>query len=153
MRCPQCQHENRDGAKFCSACGARLDLSCPSCGTVNEPGAAFCDNCGAALTTKPRAKRRNGKTVKREKAVAPPQHPAPNPQHPIGYTPKHLAERILAERRPGSPRRNRRRAQNHHRFVCRSQRFYGADRRARPRRSPRPHRSGPAANDGGRASL
>ena len=98
MRCPQCQHENRDRAKFCSACGEKLDLSCPSCGTVNEPGAAFCDNCGTALTTRPRAKRGKGKRAKREKAVAHPQPPAPNTQHPITYTPHHLAERILAER-------------------------------------------------------
>jgi adenylate cyclase len=95
MRCPQCQHENRAGAKFCNACGAKLDLSCPSCGTVNEPGAAFCDNCGAAFAKKAKSKRQKpkGKTT-----LPKPQHPALHPQHPISYTPRHLAERILAER-------------------------------------------------------
>src|SRR5216684_1369633 len=96
MRCPQCQHENRAGAKFCSACGAKLDLSCPSCGTVNEPGAAFCDNCGAVLTSKQKGKRRKGETGKR-KTTSDSGLRTPDPR-PVSYTPRHLAERILAER-------------------------------------------------------
>ncbi|MBI4518716.1 MAG: zinc ribbon domain-containing protein [Deltaproteobacteria bacterium] len=32
MRCPSCQHENPDGAKFCLECGGRLALSCAQCG-------------------------------------------------------------------------------------------------------------------------
>ena len=103
MRCPQCQHENRAGAKFCSACGAKLDLSCPSCGTVNEPGAAFCDNCGAVLTSKQKGKRRKGETAKRKTTwdsrprTADARRPTLDPR-PVSYTPRHLAERILAER-------------------------------------------------------
>ncbi len=49
MHCLQCQHENRTGAKFCEACGSKLELTCPSCGNSVRPGAAFCDNCGAPL--------------------------------------------------------------------------------------------------------
>src|SRR5262245_32845057 len=96
MHCPQCQRENRTGAKFCSTCGAKLDLSCPACGTVNEPGAAFCDNCGTALTTKPRAKRGKEQKAKREKAVARLQHPTPSTHPPASYTPPHLAAQIRA---------------------------------------------------------
>src|SRR5712692_10462155 len=96
MRCPQCQHKNREGAKFCSACGAKLDLSCPSCGTVNEPGAAFCDNCGAVLTSKQKGKRRKGETGKR-KTTSDSGLRTPDAR-PVSYTPRHLAERILAER-------------------------------------------------------
>ncbi|MEW6296360.1 MAG: adenylate/guanylate cyclase domain-containing protein [Thermodesulfobacteriota bacterium] len=94
MDCPQCHHENRAGAKFCRACGAKLDLSCPSCGTVNEPGAAFCDHCGTALATHNRGRQK----AKRNKAAQNPRHPAPHTRHPISYTPRHLADRILAER-------------------------------------------------------
>jgi len=50
MLCPSCGTANRDGAKFCDACGTALPLSCPSCGTANRPGAKFCNECGAALT-------------------------------------------------------------------------------------------------------
>src|SRR5712691_4218914 len=96
MCCPQCQHENRAGAKFCSACGAKLDLSCPSCGTVTESGAAFCDNCGAVLTSKQKGKRRKGETAKR-KTTADSGLRTPDAR-PVSYTPEHLAERILAER-------------------------------------------------------
>src|SRR5213596_1405387 len=95
MRCPQCQHENRAGAKFCSACGAKLDLRCPACGTVNEPGATFCDHCGTALTTKPRAKRGKGERAKR-RTTADAGLRTPDAR-PASYTPRHLAERILAE--------------------------------------------------------
>ena len=32
MRCPECRFENREDARFCEECGAKLDLACPSCG-------------------------------------------------------------------------------------------------------------------------
>ena len=40
MRCPQCQHVNPPGARFCNACGAGLASVCPGCGHANAPGAA-----------------------------------------------------------------------------------------------------------------
>ena len=77
MRCPTCQHENRDGARFCEACGSQLELLCPMCGNPSRPGAAFCDSCGTSL---------KGQTS------------APPPQPPLSYTPRHLAEKILTSR-------------------------------------------------------
>jgi class 3 adenylate cyclase len=50
MQCSQCQHENRDGAKFCDECGAPMPRFCPSCHTENRPGAKFCNECGSSLT-------------------------------------------------------------------------------------------------------
>ncbi len=50
MFCPICQHENRERAKFCENCGAKLEHRCPNCGTQNRPEAKFCDNCGTKLT-------------------------------------------------------------------------------------------------------
>jgi uncharacterized membrane protein YvbJ len=61
MHCPKCQHENREGARFCEACGSKLELSCPSCGNPTRPGAAFCEKCGASLTGKAKIKRQNGR--------------------------------------------------------------------------------------------
>ncbi len=61
MRCSACQHENREGAKFCRACGAKLEFACSVCGVLAEPGAAFCDNCGAALETRAKGKGRKPK--------------------------------------------------------------------------------------------
>ncbi len=49
MRCVQCQHDNREAAKFCEACGNKLELVCSTCGTVLRLGAAFCDSCGTRL--------------------------------------------------------------------------------------------------------
>ncbi|MFQ6018010.1 MAG: adenylate/guanylate cyclase domain-containing protein, partial [Kiloniellaceae bacterium] len=77
MQCPRCQAENREGRRFCAACGAPLAVTCPDCGFSNEPGEKFCGGCGAALG----------------RARAPPKFAAPD-----AYTPKHLAERILSTR-------------------------------------------------------
>ncbi len=65
MKCPKCQTENRDSAKFCTKCGFKLaDLNkqpapeaaptdvphtCPSCGAIVKPTAKFCTSCGSAI--------------------------------------------------------------------------------------------------------
>lgn len=49
MVCTACGHLNREGRKFCSACGAALALACPHCGAPNLPGDAFCGECGGLL--------------------------------------------------------------------------------------------------------
>jgi class 3 adenylate cyclase/tetratricopeptide (TPR) repeat protein len=55
MNCPNCQHENRAGAKFCDECGTRLPALCPNCGKAARPQAKFCDECGARLGEAPLA--------------------------------------------------------------------------------------------------
>jgi class 3 adenylate cyclase/tetratricopeptide (TPR) repeat protein len=78
MRCPGCQHENREGRRFCSKCGAALAAACPSCGFTNEPGDEFCGGCGARLGT--------------------PQPIEAKVTSPAAYTPRHLAEKILTSK-------------------------------------------------------
>jgi class 3 adenylate cyclase len=77
MRCPRCGFENPEGMKFCGQCASPLDRRCPHCGFANPPGFAFCGQCATSLTAPP--------------AASP-------PQVPLSYTPKHLAEKILASR-------------------------------------------------------
>jgi class 3 adenylate cyclase/tetratricopeptide (TPR) repeat protein len=81
MRCPRCQHENREGARYCEACGSPLARPCPSCGNLGRPSATFCDHCGIPLTSQP--------------AMAKPQSMTPHAQTPKSYTPQHLVEKIL----------------------------------------------------------
>ena len=50
MKCPECRFDNREGAKFCKKCGAKLDLICPKCSTVLTPDSLFCDECGSKLS-------------------------------------------------------------------------------------------------------
>ena len=50
MKCPKCQFENREGAKFCNECGSRFELTCPECGATNRAGSKFCDECGSKLS-------------------------------------------------------------------------------------------------------
>jgi class 3 adenylate cyclase len=84
MRCPSCQQENREGARFCAACGSSLASPCPACGSEPPLGAAFCDHCGTPLT---------GTTT----AATPPSL-VPRPQTRQAYTPAHLAEKILTSK-------------------------------------------------------
>src|SRR5262245_25445086 len=80
MKCPRCQADNRDGARFCRECGTTFAAVCPSCRAKVE-GSKFCDNCGAALAAAP----------------GPPAAPS-RFASPEAYTPKHLAERILTSK-------------------------------------------------------
>jgi class 3 adenylate cyclase len=84
MRCPHCQQENREGARFCAACGSSIAWKCPACGSQPPPGAAFCDHCGTPLTATTTA--------------ATPPSLAPRPQTLQAYTPAHLAEKILTSK-------------------------------------------------------
>jgi class 3 adenylate cyclase/tetratricopeptide (TPR) repeat protein len=87
MRCPQCQHDNRDQAKFCEGCGTRLVLRCAACGTEPGPNARFCSECGTPIAARSRP---------------PPAGAAPAAESrftsPETYTPQHLAERIISSR-------------------------------------------------------
>jgi class 3 adenylate cyclase len=49
MKCPDCQFDNRDGAKFCKKCGNELEFLCPSCGHPYQADSLFCDECGCNL--------------------------------------------------------------------------------------------------------
>jgi class 3 adenylate cyclase len=50
MKCPKCQFDNREGAKFCLECGEKLEIKCPHCGKKIPLSAKFCDECGQHLT-------------------------------------------------------------------------------------------------------
>ena len=54
MRCPSCQADNREGARFCRECGALFGVICSSCGASVQAGSKFCDTCGTPLTAAPR---------------------------------------------------------------------------------------------------
>jgi len=85
MKCPKCQSENREGAKFCNECGNKLEILCTECGNVNREGSKFCDECGHDLTlpTKP-----TPKALSFDEKLDKIQR----------YLPKGLTEKILAQR-------------------------------------------------------
>jgi class 3 adenylate cyclase/tetratricopeptide (TPR) repeat protein len=97
VHCPVCRHDNRAGARFCDECGGPLPRACPACGTAVRPNAKFCDECGQSLTT--------GAAAGAAAAAACAATPAPAAPPaaraaatPAGYTPRHLAEKILVSR-------------------------------------------------------
>jgi class 3 adenylate cyclase/tetratricopeptide (TPR) repeat protein len=90
MQCPQCQHANPPGTKFCGECGTRLQSLCPACQTPNPPTNKFCSECGQRLT---------GATPAPAPAAEAPPAAAPTRfASPETYTPRHLAEKILTSK-------------------------------------------------------
>jgi len=79
MRCSRCQSDNPVEADFCIECGALMEFHCPKCGAITPATGKFCKKCGADL--------RESKPT-----------PAIDYSQPRSYTPKHLAEKILAAR-------------------------------------------------------
>jgi class 3 adenylate cyclase len=51
MTCSACGHENRQGAKFCGACGGSLAPVCPQCGTPIRHDERFCTECGTPVAS------------------------------------------------------------------------------------------------------
>ena len=45
MKCPRCQHENPQGARFCEECASPLARTCSNCGTALSATAKFCHAC------------------------------------------------------------------------------------------------------------
>jgi tetratricopeptide (TPR) repeat protein len=80
MRCPHCEANTPDGAKFCIECGTPLKPRRPRCGAETLPRAKFCGECGTPLTAQ---------------SPAPPFAP---PHIPLRYTPRYLAEKVLTSR-------------------------------------------------------
>ncbi|MBI2750163.1 MAG: AAA family ATPase [Burkholderiales bacterium] len=78
MQCSRCQHENPPQAKFCPECGARLALACFKCRAELPAAAKFCLECGHPVAAQSANQPRFGS--------------------PEGYTPKHLAEKILTSK-------------------------------------------------------
>lgn len=49
--CPNCNHQNPDGATQCEACYTPLPMmtNCPNCGAIVQVDASFCGQCGYNL--------------------------------------------------------------------------------------------------------
>ena len=106
MRCPACGSENVADASFCGECAAALTglVNCPSCGRANPPKQKFCNGCGQSVASSA------------DRATSTER----------GYTPKHLAEKILSSR--SCPRG---RAQAGHSALRRREGVDGARRKGR----------------------
>jgi hypothetical protein len=64
--CLACEHDNTPGAKFCSECGAQLNLKlCRHCEAINERAWQQCHNCGTEFPSESVA------NVSRELEVSP----------------------------------------------------------------------------------
>ncbi len=73
--CPRCHQANRPEGRFCDGCGTPLALRCAGCGAELRGQARFCDGCGAPVA-----------------------RAAAEPRAVRDYTPRHLADKVLATR-------------------------------------------------------
>jgi ABC-type oligopeptide transport system substrate-binding subunit/class 3 adenylate cyclase len=89
MRCPKCDTENLEDARFCRSCGASLASVCAQCGRELASDARFCDRCGAELAPSAAVAQR---AVAAEQALK-------------RLAPKGYAERLLATRGEVQPER------------------------------------------------
>jgi class 3 adenylate cyclase len=76
MKCPRCQHNNPQEARFCEECATPLARACLNCGTPLSATAKFCHACAHPVAG-------GAGTLSRS---------------PDSYTPKHLAEKILTSK-------------------------------------------------------
>jgi hypothetical protein len=80
--CPNCQHDNKLGERFCAACGVPLDLKpCPVCGKVDSVKAAVCSGCGAhfpPLSPGSQPEEAGAAPVEHEKPIPPVVAPPPS---------------------------------------------------------------------------
>ena len=68
MRCSNCGTENKDTAKFCRTCGAKLvdeqkkvetKQKCKFCGSELDPNMKFCKHCGQPVQSNPKNPNKN----------------------------------------------------------------------------------------------
>ncbi len=76
MKCPRCEHQNPQGARFCEECATLLAPMCSNCGTPLSATAKFCHACAHPVAV-------TADTLQRS---------------PAAYIPKHLAEKILTSK-------------------------------------------------------
>ncbi|KPK21215.1 MAG: hypothetical protein AMK69_22260 [Nitrospira bacterium SG8_3] len=85
MKCPGCQSDNPEDAKFCIDCGAPMERSCPSCGAPTPAKGRFCKECGQVLTPSTETAH---KDLSFDEKIAKIQR----------YLPEGLTEKILSQR-------------------------------------------------------
>ncbi len=85
MKCPKCQFEIPEGAKFCNECGSKLEIACSSCGKINPLSNKFCSECGHKIII---PAEQTPKELSFDEKLAKIQR----------YLPKDLTQKILAQR-------------------------------------------------------
>ena len=66
MKCPSCNSENAEGARYCGQCAAALssEVACAACGATNPVANRFCQACGEPLgASVPGARRARDRSV------------------------------------------------------------------------------------------
>ena len=85
MKCPKCQTENPDDAKFCIECAIPMEFHCPNCGAITPATGKFCKECAYDLK---KPKETHPKGLSFDEKLDKIQR----------YLPKGLTEKILSQR-------------------------------------------------------
>jgi len=85
MKCPKCQFENPDEAKFCIECATPMEFHCPNCGAITPATGKFCMECAYDLS---KPKEAPPKDLSFDEKIRKIQK----------YLPKGLTDKILSQR-------------------------------------------------------
>jgi len=85
MKCPKCQFDNEEDAKFCNGCGSKLETACSACGKANPLSSKYCSECGHKIVI---STGQTSKELSFEEKLAKIQR----------YLSKDLTQKILAQR-------------------------------------------------------
>lgn len=108
MRCPNCDFENRPGARFCKQCGQPLEAQDEASGAPGASQGVVCQNCGATAKPEARFCPRCGKPLEEAGAPTPPPDRQPSPQPPPTAAPspspaREPASRAVQQPQPAQP--------------------------------------------------
>jgi len=90
MKCPKCQYENPEDAKFCIECAIPMEFHYPKCGVITLATGKFCKECRHQLSQPKEAPptEQPPRDLALDEKLAKIQR----------YLPKGLTEKILAQR-------------------------------------------------------
>lgn len=99
--CPNCDHQNPDGATVCEACYTPLPTmtACPHCGASLQADASFCGQCGSSLQSHSPL----GADVVPEAALEPTLVPGAPPPDPVSPPPVPPTPEIAPKASTGVP--------------------------------------------------
>jgi hypothetical protein len=82
--CPNCSHQNPDGATYCDACYTPLpvvtSITCPNCDSAVLSDASFCGSCGFNLKSPERTSEQSANLMPEETDNTSVLEETPNPQ-------------------------------------------------------------------------